>query len=102
MTIERPMFPPRREAIETFEPYSTPDAFCDSLVRIERLGPCRRLVFAVTENRRHREDGNMSAVVVKLVIPADLMAELAQAIVADDRSEHGGPVIRLPEDAVAH
>jgi hypothetical protein len=102
MTIERPMFPPRREATETFEPYATPDAFCDSLVRIDRLGPCRRLVFAVTESRSHRDDVAMRAVVVKLVIPADLMAELAQAIIADDRSQHGGPVIRLPVDAVAH
>ncbi|MBR1154874.1 hypothetical protein [Bradyrhizobium sp. JYMT SZCCT0428] len=101
MTIESPTFPPRREAIETFEPYATPDAFCDSLVRIERLGPCRRLVFAVTQHG-HRDDGAIRAVVVKLVIPADLMAELAQAIVADDRSEFGGPVIRLSEHAVAH
>lgn len=102
MTLARPMFPPRREAIETVEPFATSDAFCDSLVRIERLGPCRRLVFAVTEYSSHREDGGVRSIVVKLVIPADLMAELAQAIVADDRSVHGGPVIRLPEDAVAH
>src|SRR5882757_3796723 len=101
MSIERPLFPPRREAIETFEPYATPDAFCDSLVRIERLGPCRRLVFAITDYRSDRDDNPMRAVVVKLVIPADLMAELAQAIVADDRSEHGGPVVRLPVNAVA-
>ena len=96
------MFPPRREAIETFEPYATPDAFADSLVRIERLGPCRRLVFAITEYRDNRDDHSMRAVVAKLVIPADLMAELAQAIIADDRSEHGGPVVRLPLNAIAH
>ena len=89
-------------SIETFEPYATQDAFCDSLVRIERLGPCRRLVFAITQYRDNRDDHSMRAVIVKLVIPADLMPELAQAIVADDRSEHGGPVVRIPVDAVAH
>jgi hypothetical protein len=70
-----------RETIETCEPFATQDALCETLVRIDR--PIR-------------------AVVAKLVVPAELMAELAQAIVADERSEHGGPVARLPVNAVAH
>ncbi len=36
MTIERPMFPPWE--IETYEPFATPDAFCEVLARIERIG----------------------------------------------------------------
>lgn len=97
MTIARPMFPPRE--IETYEPYATPDAFCEALVRIERLGSCRRLVFAVADN--NSPGGPMRAVVAKLVVPAELMAELAQMIAAD-RPEPDAAFARLPVDAVAH
>ena len=97
MTIERPMFPQRE--IETYEPFATPDAFCETLVRIERIGSCRRLVFAVTD---HSAPGRPArAVVAKLVVPAELMAELAQMIAAD-RPEPGAAFARLPVDAVAH
>jgi hypothetical protein len=97
MTIERPMFPPRE--IETYEPYSTPDAFCEALARIERVGSCRRLVFTVTD--RSAPGSLARAVVAKLVVPAELMAELAQMIAAD-RPEPGTVFARLPLDAVAH
>jgi hypothetical protein len=43
----------------------------------------------------------MRAVVAKLIVPAELMAELAQMIAAD-RSEPGAAFARLPVDAVAH
>jgi hypothetical protein len=97
MTLARPMFPPRE--IETYEPFATPDAFCEALVRIERIGSCRRLIFAVTD---HGDPGRpMRAVVAKLIVPAELMAELAQMIAAD-RPEPGAAFARLPIDAVAH
>jgi hypothetical protein len=97
MTIERPMFPQRE--IETYEPFATPDAFCEALVRIDRVGSCRRLVFAVTD---HGAPGRPArAVVAKLVVPAELMAELAQMIAAD-RPDPGTAFARLPIDAVAH
>jgi hypothetical protein len=84
---------------ETFEPYGVPDAFCEALARIERIGSCRRLVFTVTD---HSALGSLSrAVVAKLVVPAELMAELAQMIAAD-RPEPGSAFARLPVDAVAH
>ena len=63
-------------SIETFEPYAMPDAFCEALARIERIGACRRLVFVV--NDRSDPGRPMRAVVAKLVLPADLMAEVAQ------------------------
>ena len=97
MTIERPMFPPRE--IETYEAYATPDAFCEALARIDRIGSCRRLVFTVTDHSDPR--GPSRAVVAKLVVPAELMAELAQMIAAD-RPEPGAAFARLPVDAVAH
>jgi hypothetical protein len=96
MTL-RPMFPERE--IETYEPYATQDAFCEGLARIERIGPCRRLVFVVNDHGDPRRP--MRAVVAKLVLPAELMAELAQMIAAD-RPEPGAAFARLPVDAVAH
>jgi hypothetical protein len=82
---------------ETYESFATPDAFCETLVRI--VGSARRLVFAVTD---HGMPGRPArAVVAKLVVPAELMAELAQMIAAD-RPEPGAAFARLPIDAVAH
>jgi hypothetical protein len=98
MTLERPMFPPR-ETIETYEPLATPDAFCEALVRIERIGSCRRLVFAVTDDSCPGRP--MRAVVAKLVFPAEAMADLAQMIAAD-RPEPGAVFARLPINAVAN
>ena len=84
---------------ETYEPYATPDSFCEALARIERVGSCRRLVFVV--NGRGDPGRPMRAVVAKLVVPAELMAELAQMIAAD-RPEPGAAFARLAVDAVAH
>jgi hypothetical protein len=56
-------------SIETYEPFSTPDAFCETLARIDRIGSCRRLVFTVTDHSDPR--GPSRAVVAKLVVPAD-------------------------------
>ena len=95
MTIERPMFPPRE--IETYEAFATPDAFCEVLARIERIGSCRRLVFAVSD----RDNPSQRCVVAKLVFPAEVMADLAQMIAAD-RPEPGAAFARLPINAVAN
>ena len=96
MTIERPMFPPRE--IETYEAFATPDAFCEVLARIERIGSCRRLVFAVSDRCGSER---VHAVVAKLIIPAEMMADLAQMIAAD-RPEPGAAFARLPINAVAN
>jgi hypothetical protein len=58
-----------------------------------------RLVFAVSD--RSCPDRPMRAIVAKLVVPAELMAELAQMIAAD-RPESGAAFARLPVGAVAH
>ena len=54
---------------DTFEPFCVADTFCEGLARIERIGPCRRLVFYVND----RDLGK--AVVAKLVIPAEIMTD---------------------------
>ena len=81
---------------EIYETYGTADVFCEALGRIERIGSCRRLVFVVND---HSSSGR--AIVAKLVIPAEVMADLAQMIAAD-RPEPGSAFARLPIDAVAH
>jgi hypothetical protein len=84
--------------IETYETYATQDVFCEELARIERVGSCRRLVFTVIDQSAPRRS---RAVVAKLVVPAEVMAELAQMIAAD-RPEPGSAFARLPADAVAN
>jgi hypothetical protein len=89
---------PLQELVEVYEPYTVPDSFCEALARIERVGSCRRLVFVVTDQGGPH---SMRAVVAKLVVPAEVMADLAQAIAAD-RPEPGTAFVRMPVDAVAH
>jgi hypothetical protein len=84
---------------DTFEPFGVPDAFCEGLVRIERIGSCRRLVFFV--NDRGDSQRPMRAVVAKLVVPAEVMADLAQMIAAD-RPEPDAVFARLLDGAVKH
>ncbi|MFT4115606.1 hypothetical protein [Bradyrhizobium sp.] len=74
MTLQRPMFPPRRE-VETIEPFALQDVFVVSLVRVERIGSVRRLVFAVPENGD--PDMPMRVVTARLVLPAEALAEIA-------------------------
>lgn len=74
MTIERPMFPQKRE-VETIEPFALQDVFCTALVRIERIGPCRRLVFAVPDDIA--PDCRQMTVTAKLMLPAEVLAEIA-------------------------
>jgi len=78
---------------------SATDVCRETLARIDRIGSCRRLVFTVTDHSDPR--GPSRAVVAKLVVPAELMAEIAQMIAAD-RPEPGSAFARLPVDAVAH
>jgi hypothetical protein len=55
--------------------------FAEALARVERIGPCRRLVFTVTQ-----PDGSGGAegvAVVKLVVPAEVSLYLAQMLLND-------------------
>jgi hypothetical protein len=64
---------------ETFEPYAIVDQFCETLVRIDTLGPCRRLVFAVRDNSGGEQVRNISA---KLVMSAEAMIEIGRMMQA--------------------
>jgi hypothetical protein len=82
--------------IETCEAYGVTDTFSDALARIERLGSCRRLVFAVSHPHESER-----VIVAKVIVPAELMHELAQMIAAD-AIDPATAFARLPVDAVAH
>ncbi|MDP1868456.1 MAG: hypothetical protein Q8L13_19230 [Bradyrhizobium sp.] len=84
MTIERPMFPPRRE-IETVEPFAIQDAFCTALVRIERIGTCRRLVFSVPDDSAPESPQRL--VTAKLILPAEALASIAAQLFQDAPAE---------------
>lgn len=72
-TIER-TFPPQRE-IETIETVAIPDAFCTALVRVERIGPCRRLVFTVPDDSA--PESPLRVITAKLIIPAEALPVIA-------------------------
>ncbi|MET3907093.1 hypothetical protein ABID59_001424 [Bradyrhizobium sp. S3.3.6] len=74
MTLERPMFPPRRE-VETIEPFAMQDMFVASLVRVDRIGSVRRLVFAVPDGSD--PDVPVRVVTARLVLPVEALAEIA-------------------------
>jgi hypothetical protein len=61
-------------------------------------GCCRRLVFAVNDTIT---GGGGLAVVAKLIVPAELTAEMAQMLAAD-YAESGIAFERTPANAVAN
>jgi hypothetical protein len=50
------------------EPIHCPDLFVDRLVRIEDIGPCRRLVFAVPHIDSYGGPGDRSLVVTARIV----------------------------------
>jgi hypothetical protein len=49
------------------------DVYCHKLARIDHLGPNRRLIFTVPDV----QGGQYEQIVVKLIMPAEVMAALA-------------------------
>ena len=72
---------------EAYETFATPDAFCERLVRIEHLGPCRRLVFAT----RDSSAGDQALVVsAKLIMSAEAMIEIGRMMLASSSAPEDG------------
>jgi hypothetical protein len=66
--------------IDDIDCYSIPEFFCESLAKIEQVGPCRRLIFVIHQT----VGGRRSRIgVVKLVLPADAIVEMTQQLAAD-------------------
>jgi hypothetical protein len=76
------------------ESYPISDVFCEELVDIERLGPCVRLTFAVQSKVTYDEPAVVRAVVVKLVLPAAALAEMAAACLAGKFEAKTAPALR--------
>lgn len=79
MTIERPMFPPAREIIDTIDS-GIQDTFCETLVRVEHIGACRRLVLTVTDNSDPKRP--VRVVTGKLLLLADALPGIAAMLLA--------------------
>jgi hypothetical protein len=58
-----------------------PDFYCHTLARIDKLGPNRRLIFTVPR----AEGEGYHDIVVKLILPAELMTTLAYMVAGADR-----------------
>jgi hypothetical protein len=68
------------DTTDDIDTYNVAELFCETLGKIEQVGPCRRLVFVVHETR----DGRRNRVaVVRLILPADALVEVAQMLAAD-------------------
>jgi hypothetical protein len=64
------------------------DLYCHGIARIDTLGPNRRLVFTIPSV----DSSGYQNVVVKLILPAELMMTLARLAVGCDRGD-GRPTI---------
>jgi hypothetical protein len=82
------------DSMDDLDCYNLPEMFCESLAKIEQVGPCRRLVFVIhqTVNGRRYQKG-----VVKLVLPADALVEMTQLLAADIH----GPRPRASRSSIA-
>ncbi len=87
-------------SVETYDNGSA-DIFCETLVRIDRIGSCRRLVFVVTDFNGSGRGLGIKSVVAKIVIPAEAMSEIA-ARIAGDRPDPISAFARLTDYVVAH
>jgi hypothetical protein len=92
MTLQHPMLPPRRD-VETIEPFTLQDVFVASLVRVERIGSVRRLVFAVPENSD--PEAPVRVVTARLVLPAEALAEIAAQLLDAPADTGAATVARL-------
>ena len=69
---------------DLLESYSVPDAFCTDLARIERIGPCVRLIFSAPQSGPSGDTWRTeNHVIAKLVLPADALPRIARALLAD-------------------
>jgi hypothetical protein len=76
------------------EPVPIQAIFCSELVKVERIGPCVRLVFAVEQTLycgTKNESISERTIIAKLVIPADLVQGLIDGLAAPEAPRPSGP-----------
>ena len=65
--------------MELLESTYVADVFADRLAKVERIGPCVRLIFAVPDSIC---GSRQISVVARLVLPVDCLADVAQLLAA--------------------
>ncbi len=71
------------------------DQFCETIGKIEHIGPCRRLTFVTRSPIAGCYD-----VVVRMVLPAEALQDLAQMAAAD--SPMPAVFVDMPSDQLAN
>ena len=66
-------------APELIEPFSICDTWVEGLARIDRIGPCRRLLFFASDPTAPK----VRLVVAKLILPAEVLADVAHMLAID-------------------
>lgn len=67
---------------DIIDEYGVPEFFCEKLHSIRPAGPCRRLVFTINAG-----GSGVSIGVAKLVLPAEVLAEIAQMLAAECQTQ---------------
>jgi hypothetical protein len=83
---------------ELFEQFCISDVFCEGLARFDQVGSCRRLIFMVRDTINNPDSTKI--VVAKIVVPAEVMFDIAQMIAADHPVS--AALAAIPHDALAN
>jgi hypothetical protein len=70
---------------DIIEPAPILDIFAQDMPRMERLGPCTRLIFTVKYNSAYNEGERV--VVAKLIIPTENLRAIASALLAAETGQ---------------
>jgi hypothetical protein len=76
--------------------YCITDVFCEGLARIDQVGSVRRLIFRV----RDTASPGTKIVAAKIVVPCEVMFDIAQMIAAD--RPLSAALAGIPRDAIAN
>jgi len=64
---------------------NAPDMYCHRLARIDVLGSNRRLIFTLPATNEQERARGEQVVVIKLIVPAELLTDLACKAAGADR-----------------
>jgi len=70
------------------------DMYCHGIAKIETLGPCRRIVFTIPD----AANPGYQNVVIKPILPAELMATLAYMAIGVDQGTISPALLALETD----
>ena len=65
---------------EILDTFGIQEFFAEALARVDRIGPNRRLIFTISQPTG---TGSSLVAAVKIVVPADALAEIIQRLAAD-------------------